>query len=355
MKDTLLRNPKLRGARRTWCISTLVLLVAIPLSMFPDRSTANRASAADYSVNNARYFQLHDGLADYWMFLKANRTASSDVRIKSFRDIVINPHIEAYDSVAHLWLGDDKNLGRFVEALNGKTPQFRQVDSIFPSRMSAAWAKFQAYAPDLKPGAPVFLLAAPRIAIGGSVRPLRSQDALILGSEELSTVIESQRAFDVLINHEMTHLYHQQVNAEMRRMVAAVYMPPYAPGPTKIYQVLFLEGLAAYTSKRLNPTAPDSEVLLSDTVASEVKVLWPAIGTDIREHLNSSEKKDVDKYLFDGQVSQVFPRRAGYYVGMLIAAELSKKYPFAKLCRMSGVELQSEVEAALLDLEKSGI
>ena len=187
------------------------------------------------------------------------------------------------------------------------------------------------------------------------MRPLAKRAALILGSEELSTVIDSQRAFNVLINHEMTHLYHMQVNAEMRHMVAAVYMPPYDPGQSKIYQVLFLEGLAAYTSWRLNPTATDSEVLLSETVASDVKALWPSLGEDIRKHLNSSDQNDINKYLFDGAVSDIFPRRAGYYVGMLIAEELSKTHSFAKLCRMVGVELQSEIHAALLRLENSGL
>ena len=323
--------------------------------MLPTISRGQETRSSDEEQNNSKYYQFHNGLADYWKFLEANRTSGADVRVKSFRTIVIGPNTEAYNSVAFTWLSDDKSLARFLEAMDGKTQKFHQVDSMFSSRMSVAWAHFQAYEPDLKPGEPVFLLAAPRIAVGGSVRPLVDQNALILGSEELSTVIESQTAFNVLINHEMTHLYHQQVNPEMRKMVAAVYMPPYAPGSTKIYQVLFLEGLAAYTSKHLNPTATDAEVLLSETVASEVKALWPAIGADIRQHLNSNEKNDIDKYLFDGQVSPSFPRRAGYYVGMLIAAELSKKYSFAELCRLSGTELQSQVTETLLKLEKSSL
>ena len=40
--------------------------------------------------------------------------------------------------------------------------------------------------------------------------------------------LESTTGFDVLVHHEMTHLYHIQVNPEMRQMMAEVYMPPYA-------------------------------------------------------------------------------------------------------------------------------
>jgi hypothetical protein len=263
--------------------------------------------------------------------------------------------LEAYNSAAFQWLRDNERLAGFLAAMDGKTQAFHRLDSLFSLRMKIAWTKFAAYAPDLKPGAPVFLLPAPRIAIGGSVRPLKGSDALILGSEELSGVMDSQIAFNVLVNPEMTHLYQLQVNPEMRNMVAAVYMPPYNPGASRIYQVLWLEGLAAYTSKLLNPAATDEQVLLSGTVAAEVKALWPGIGSDIRKHLESNNADDINKYLFDGQVSAAFPRRAGYYVGMLIAAKLSKKYSFPQLCRLKGEQLQNEVDAALRSLEATNL
>ena len=126
-------------------------------------------------------------------------------------------------------------------------------------------------------------------------------------------------------------------------------------GNAMIYQVLWLEGLAAYTSKVLNPGATDEQVLLSATIGGEVKALWPGIGADIRKHLQSNDKTDMDKYLFDGQVSDKFPRRTGYYVGMLIAAQLSKKYSFAQLCRLQGQQLKDQVEAALRLLESTNL
>lgn len=303
--------------------------------------------------SNSKCYQLHNGITNYWKFLNEITNTVPGVPIKNFRKDVIDPYLEAYNSVAFAWLDNDSSLAYLMESLEQKTQEFHLVDSMFSLRMDKAWKNFQAYAPELKRGYPVFLLPAPRRAIGGSVRPLTKQNALIFGSEEISSVIESQTAFNVLVNHEMTHLYHLQVNREMREMVARVYMPPYAPGAAKIYQVLWLEGLAAFTSKRLNPSASDEQVLLSGTVASEVRALWPKIGTDLRKHLYSNKKVDIDKYLFDGKISTSFPRRAGYYIGMLIAAELSKKYSFAKLCLLSGGQLKAEVEGALIKLEKT--
>lgn len=60
------------------------------------------------------------------------------------------------------------------------------------------------------------------VAISVAPAPLATGLTLILGTSELGTVIDSQRAFDVLVPHELTHLYHMQLNPEMRRMVRQV-------------------------------------------------------------------------------------------------------------------------------------
>ena len=130
-------------------------------------------------------------------------------------------------------------------------------------------------------------------------------------------------------------------------MIAKVYMPPYATDEAKLYQVLWLEGLAAYTSKALNPSATDEQVLLSSTVASGVRAQWKWLRTDLLQRLDSSRKEDIDAYLFDADSTGRIPRRGGYYIGMLIAQRLAKQYSFSELCRLQGKQLRSEVERAL--------
>jgi hypothetical protein len=165
---------------------------------------------------------------------------------------VLTPNLDIFSAVAAGWL-DDSNLHRFIHLLDGRSEQLHQADYQFPARLDEAWQGFAKQVSDLKPGASVFLIPAPRTAVGGAVRPLREENVVIFGAEEISTVISSQRALNVLVQHEMTHLYHMQVNPEIRQMIAEVYMPPYATDRAKLYQVLWLEGLAAYMSKTLNP------------------------------------------------------------------------------------------------------
>jgi hypothetical protein len=298
-------------------------------------------------------YQYRSLMPAYWQFLRENQNAAAST-LARFRTLVVTPNRDVFDAVAAGWM-EDANLQEFIRRLEGKSQKLRQVDNQFPRRLSEAWQGFTKQVPDLKPGATVYLIPAPRAAVGGAVRPLGVQNAVIFGAEEISTVIESQRALNVLVQHEMTHLYHMQVNPEIRQMIAEVYMPPYATDRARLYQVLWLEGLAAYMSKNLNPEATDKEVLLSDSVAADVKALWPKIGADIREHLDSSKKNDIDVYLFDNDATGQIPKRAGYYVGMLVTERLARKYSFAELCRLSGPQLRFEVEQALRSLEKTGI
>ncbi len=299
-----------------------------------------------------RPYQYHSAMPAYWKFRED--TESVAPRVERFRAAVVEPNREAFRAVAAGWL-NDASLGRLLRGLDGQSKAFRRVEAEFPGRMDKAWRRFAESTPDLKPGADVYLLPAPRFAVGGSVRPLGERDAVIFGAEEIALTLGSKTGFDVLVHHEMTHLYHQQVNPEIRRMVAEVYLPPYAAGGAKLYQVVWLEGLAVYRSRALNPTAPDREVLVSASLAADVKAGWPRIGAEVREHLDSTKKEDIDAFLFGGNTGGRFPRRTGYYVGMLIAERLAQKHTFPELCRLAGPQLRSEVEAALRELEKTDI
>jgi hypothetical protein len=299
-------------------------------------------------------YRFRNAMPSYWDFAgqKVRGVPESDAR--RFATLVVNPYRDVFTAVAAGWLGDAA-LGQMIRALDGQSDAMRRVDREFPERLDKAWRRFQRQTPDLKPGAEVYLLPAPRVAVGGAVRPLKSRDIVVFGADEIATTLTTKTAFDVLVHHELTHLYHQQVNGEMRSMIADVYLPPYAAGRARLYQVLWLEGLAVYTSKLLNPSAPDKEVLLSEQVRADVKARWPRLGATIRDHLDSSRKADIDHYLFDQDSDDETPRRAGYFVGMLVAHRLAREYSYRELCRLAGLKLRQEVERALRDLEKQGI
>jgi hypothetical protein len=348
------REPRQFGALRARSGVQLVHFVGWATSLVLTALVTIAFNPAPAQESNGKPYQYRTAVAGYRQFLSVKADVASKATVDRFRATVIDPNREAFTALAARWL-DDENLPRYVHAMKGISEQTFRVDTEFPARLDRAWDSFSKATPDIKPAATIFLLPAPRMVVGGSVRPLAKQDAVIFGTEEIASTLESKTGFDVLTHHELTHLYHMQVNPDIRRMIAEVYMPPFAAGSAKMYQVLWLEGLAVYMSKKLNPEAPDTETLLSARVAADVEALWPRLGADIREHLDSSKKDDIDLYLFDSDESGRIPRRSGYYVGMLIAEELAKKHTFPELCRLSGPTLRTKVDEALRELEKADL
>jgi hypothetical protein len=301
---------------------------------------------------DSKPYKFHAAMPAYWRVVELDSNPQRGFDAQLFRAEVIEPNKEVFAAVTGRPL-TDAGLNRMVRTLARMPEQLRRVDAEFPDRLDKAWQRFAEKVPDLKPGATVVLLPAPRVDVGGSVRPLGERDAVVFGAEEIALTLGSKTAFDVLVHHEMTHLHHLRVNPEMRRMTAAVFMPPYAPGNTKLYQVVWLEGLAVYWSKVLNPSAPDKEVLASASLAERVQADWPRIGAELRERLDSSRKEDIDAYMFGGNTGGHFPHRTGYYVGRRIAEQLAKNRSFPQLCRLSGPQLRAEIEEALREVEKA--
>lgn len=121
-------------------------------------------------------YRYHSLMPQYWEFIKGNVNSDDASTLTRFRAEVVNPHREVFDAVAAGWI-DDASLPRFIHALDGKFGQLHRVDRQFPLRLAVAWQRFAQQVPDLKPGADVFLIPAPRIAVGGGVRPLGERNA----------------------------------------------------------------------------------------------------------------------------------------------------------------------------------
>jgi uncharacterized protein YjaZ len=127
-----------------------------------------------------------------------------------------------------------------------------------------------------------------------------------------------------------------------------VYTPPYAIDGAKLYQVLWLEGLAVYESRVLVPKAGDDLVLRSTTVATEVAQRWPALRDDLLRQLDSSSHDVIYAYMFDADPARL-PRRAGYYLGMRIAEQVAATMTSPRSAR-SRPALRAAVEQALREL-----
>jgi hypothetical protein len=179
-----------------------------------------------------------------------------------------------------------------------------------------------------------------------SVRVLGAREVVILGSEEMFDRIGDRRALSTYLHHELTHLCHNQRNAEMRRVTETFFQDVPGP-PARLYQIMWLEGLAVHVSKVLNPDASVRDILLSEDLPARVEARWARLVQEVRRNLDSTDPQVIVKQVFAGDPAQDTPKRAAYYIGMRLADEIAKRHDTPGLIALQGRALRSEILHAL--------
>ena len=114
---------------------------------------------------------------------------------------------------------------------------------------------------------------------------------------------------------------------------------------------LWMEGLAVYVSKQLNPKATWSELELSDDMVRDASAMLPALAKEIRPNLNATTEETYRDFFLGAGKRADLPKRSGYYVGYRVAARLGQGKNLSDLARLRGPELRRAVDEALASFE----
>jgi hypothetical protein len=136
----------------------------------------------------------------------------------------------------------------------------------------------------------------------------------------------------VLIDHETFHIYHHQATGRFGASPEAV--------PT-ILEALWSEGLATFVSWRMNPALTLDVALLQPGIPEGAKPHLADIAKDLLAHLDSKDRPAYFHYFVAGKQPDGYPPRAGYYVGTLIAQDLSARYSLTQLAHLDGPDLRA--------------
>lgn len=131
----------------------------------------------------------------------------------------------------------------------------------------------------------------------------------------------------VLFNHELYHLYQGQFHPEWNSKSRE-------KGEIPLYWLIWIEGLATYTSQRLNPNASLEEVFLGQKVETEVAPKLSQLAKTILNNFDNGSPNIWKPFLSKG--NKEIPPRSGYYVGYKIAEELGKKISLWDLTQIKG-------------------
>jgi hypothetical protein len=145
----------------------------------------------------------------------------------------------------------------------------------------------------------------------------------------------------VLIDHETFHIYHHQATAVFGASDEAV--------PTTL-EALWSEGLATFVSWRMNPDVSLDIALLQPNIPEGARPHLADIAKDLLAHLDEKDETTYLHYFVASRQPEGYPPRAGYYVGVLIAQDLSGRYTLQRLTHLKGAVLHEAIVAQLQKL-----
>jgi hypothetical protein len=284
-------------------------------------------------------------------------SASIRRRAELFRETVLDPHEEAFrvapgranEQTLDDFFRSDKNLESYIQnSALGK--QMRRLSDEFPTLLYACWSSLDSQLPRLNGDVTIYLVPAPLDTVGGCVRTVGPRNVVVFGSEVIAHRLASPLRFNVFVDHELFHLYHLQVNPEIRSVIAEYFNRSTTPPLPKLYQLIWLEGLAVYASLTLNPHATINEAWVSRDPITDVEARLQQLSALVLKELDSTDKEIIRDLVFDGNKAKEIPNGTGYYLGMLVAKHLASHYRLEDLAELQGATLRDAVESELRGL-----
>jgi hypothetical protein len=267
-----------------------------------------------------------------------------------FREHVIARYRDVYRLIDPL---DDTSITDLLTEVRANPAALARVRDEFPAAFAEAWRRFARLLSLDEEPVLIYILPAHRDALGGSVRSIGRRDYVILGSDVMGLLLDSRVGLETFVQHELTHLHHQQANEEIRR-VAREFFARADGSSTRLYHMMWLEGFAAHVSQALNPRAGSFEVFLNRNMREQMTSSWSACIAKLTEHFDSRDTEAIARYVFSGDAAEMIPGRTGYYVGSLIAAHLARDRTLSDLSALDGARLRTAVWEGLQSIARSG-
>ena len=300
--------------------------------------TAGCATAPDEDRRGSQPLEIVDLVDDFAAFEANSRGLADDARVAAFKAHFAPILPGFYSSERVRFAGYDALI---VKALNGWPDDRGRIEGVrdrFAAALAPAQASFEkAFGP--LSGYPPIVLVHSLGEFDGGMRSLPGGGRLMFGPDVIARV-HGDRDIRPFFHHELFHLMHARSFDDCGAL----------------WCTLWTEGLATYVSHRLNPTATDAQLLLTEPVP-----LRAAVDKDrtaalcpILARLDSKAEDDIRPLFMGRAASAQLPPRAGYFVGYLVAEEIGRARSLKTLATMPAAQLRPLIEASLRRLGDCG-
>ena len=281
---------------------------------------------------------------EFWDFFERTQTSSPEEKIHIFKNTIIEPNLSCYSYVFGI---GDEGLIQYINAVAPKIDILRSSQSGVLDRIQEILERFQVQFPGFDCGFATYLLPSLNLFKGIAV-PSQEKIILLLGLDSLSELTDNH--LKGYLTHELFHVYHFQrtpaVSVAAELALRTGKMP-------HLWGLLWAEGLACHAVRSVYPEIPEEEVLDWRPLINQIKPLLSDLAREARKVLTSDAPQDIAGFFyFPRDAGSNIPTGCGYYIGMLIADALAKKYPIDTLIELEDETLISEIDSALFELQE---
>ena len=274
-----------------------------------------------------------DLMPAFWQSIDAGDAATR------LRDTIVDRHPDLYNAdyvslpSGDAWATMVANERVYADA---HAREIEAADAYLASHAAPTMRRFRTTFPDFRCDF-TFYIAPSFGRMDGSAAFVNGQHRIIFAPDVIPRY-HSTSELKVLVDHESFHIYHHQATGRFGASAEAV--------PTVI-EALWSEGLATFVSWRMNDTVGLDTALLQPGIPDAAKPHLASIAQDLLRHLDDKDEATYLHYFVAGRQPDGLPPRAGYYVGMLIARELSASRTLQQLAHLDGPALRTAVAGAL--------
>jgi len=286
-------------------------------------------------------FVLVDLATPYAAFWDESRDLATPERVAAFKSRfdVLLPGFFTAQRVG--WTSDSQYDGAIASSFE-KFPairtRFTATTAVFAKLLAPAHQSFTKTFPDLRPIGPIYLVHSLGEFDGGT-RQVSGVNRLMFGIDVIARLHDfpDEQPF---FHHELFHVYHSQFFEECEQAWCALWM----------------EGLAVFAARSLNPAASDAELLLSSPrpIRADVELDRKAAVCAAVARLDSSQPVDYAALFSNGPAPNGLPPRFGYYVGYLAAQEAARRQSLTGLAHLDNAAARAVLAAALARLATCG-
>jgi hypothetical protein len=259
------------------------------------------ATAGIARADGARSFPVHDLMPGFWAFWEAARSEPPDKQLMDWTRLYYEPNRGLLSPLPCESLSDPERLRTAFGRIPGDEAAMHLIADKVPTTLPEAETRFLKAFPDMQWHGDVYVLYTAG-CFDGKPATIQGRPSLLFGVDVIAGAGETDIV--PLMQHELFHLYHQSFFPEVDQ--------------AELWQPLWMEGLAVYTAKTLNPNTSNTNLLIKDDLIAAVGAKKSALATDFLRRFDSVQDSDTALYFLGGTHSAEIPSRSGYVLGLLV-------------------------------------